>query len=113
MLTLSQDDIKNIFSDDANFSKYFKIDSVELKKVKIPDVELYEIAKKTYQEYHNELDLQLKEKAQLDAELMVEQNRTMAQLEKFSQLLKKYPELQEFSKNTDINTFMNTIRNLK
>ncbi len=113
MLTLSQDDIKNIFSDDADFSKHFKIDSVELKKVKIPDVELYEIAKKTYQEYHRELDLQLREKAQSDAELMVEQNRTMAQLEKFSQLLKKYPELQEFSKNTDINTFMNTIRNLK
>lgn len=112
-LTLTEEDINSIFTQDDFFRKNVTIESIEITKCKIPDIEVYERAKESYKAYQAELDSQLKAKAQEQAGLLVEEDRTMSHLERFSELLKKYPELQEFAKNNDINTFMNTIRNLK
>lgn len=110
---LTEDEVKEIFQKDSLFTEDFKIENVLVMKCKLPDLEIYERAKQSFTEYQKELDMELKAKAEAQASLLVEENRTMAQLERFAEILKKYPELQEFTKHSDINNLMNTIRNLR
>ena len=86
-----------------------KISSVEISSAKIPDFELYEMAKKSYSAYQNELDAKLRELASAQAKTLAEENRSMQQLEKFANLLKQYPQLESLAKSDNFSQIINAL----
>ncbi|MBQ2547911.1 MAG: hypothetical protein II558_03295 [Treponema sp.] len=86
-----------------------KISSVEISSAKIPDFELYEMAKNSYSAYQKELDAKLKELASAQAKTLAEENRSMQQLEKFANLLKEYPQLESLAKSDNFSQIINAL----
>ncbi|MBQ3980941.1 MAG: hypothetical protein II631_02710, partial [Treponema sp.] len=86
-----------------------KISSVEISSAKIPDYELYEMAKNSYSAYQKELDAKLKELASAQAKTLAEENRSMQQLEKFANLLKEYPQLESLAKSDNFSQIINAL----
>lgn len=71
------------------------ITDISIDSVKIPDYTLYESAKKLYEDYQEDLKDALKAKAEQHAAAAAESDRTLEQLEKYAQLLEKYPQLKD------------------
>ena len=69
----------------------FDISSVFVKEAHIPDTELYALAKNTYRAYQETLSTALEREAEIQAKALVEDNRTLNKLEKFGEVLEKYP----------------------
>ena len=86
-----------------------KISSVEISSAKIPDFELYNMAKNSYSAYQKELDAKLKELAAAQAKTLAEENRSMQQLEKFANLLKEYPQLESLAKSDNFSQIINAL----
>jgi len=111
--TLTDQQLVEIFGKNDSNLKGFTVQDVEFTRIKLPDVNLYEKAKKAFNEYENQLSDSMKRRADEQAASLVEEERTMVQLEKFAQLLQKYPELQEYAKNGDINQLMSSMRSMR
>ena len=86
-----------------------KISSVEISSAKIPDFELYNMAKNSYSAYQKELDAKLRELAAAQAKTLAEENRSMQQLEKFANLLKEYPQLESLAKSDNFSQIINAL----
>ncbi|MBO4385996.1 MAG: hypothetical protein J5817_03165 [Treponema sp.] len=86
-----------------------KISSVDISSAKIPDFELYNMAKNSYSAYQKELDAKLKELASAQAKTLAEENRSMQQLEKFANLLKEYPQLESLAKSDNFSQIINAL----
>lgn len=71
------------------------LNSVEISKARLPDMESYGEIVDLYASYKEELDKSLKEKAALYADQMNEEDRSVKLLEKYAELLKKYPQLKD------------------
>lgn len=71
------------------------LNSVEITKARLPDMESYEGIKDIYGNYKEELDKSIKESAALYADQMNEEERSVRLLEKYAELLKKYPQLKD------------------
>lgn len=107
--SLSLDEIESLFS-----SREFagiEVIAVDFNRIKLPDMELYIKAKEMFDGYETNLAAIMNAKAEAQASTLMSEERTMIQLEKFAQLLQKYPELQDYSKNGDLNQLMNLLRN--
>lgn len=84
--------------------------SVEIKKARVPDIEVYESAKRTFSAYEGELNSNLTEMARQQAAVLAEADNEMKRLEKFASLLEKYPQLNELSKSGNLVEIMNQLR---
>lgn len=78
-----------------------EIRSVFVKEAKIPDIELYERAKKTFDGFQVLVDKELASLARRHAESILNDNRAVNKLTKIGEALKKYPEVTEILKNAD------------
>lgn len=82
------------------------LDGVEIrnlfvKAAKVPDVELYNKAKDSYDGFQNTVNEELRALARKQAESIVADNRAVNKLTKIGETLKKYPELADVLKNSD------------
>lgn len=84
--------------------------SVEIKKARIPDLAIYESAKRTFSAYEDELNSNLSELAKQQATVLAETDNEMKRLEKFASLLEQYPQLNELSKSGNLVEIMNQLR---
>ncbi|MBO4320603.1 MAG: hypothetical protein J5857_09065, partial [Treponema sp.] len=84
--------------------------SVEINKAHVPDLAVYESAKRTFSAYEDELNSNLSEMAKQQASVLAEADNEMKRLEKFASLLEKYPQLNELSKSGNLVEIMNQLR---
>ncbi|MBR6297526.1 MAG: hypothetical protein IKR40_13755 [Treponema sp.] len=85
------------------------IDFVEVQSAKIPDIEVYNLAKETFRTCQEETEAALRQRAQEQATNLLEANANMAQLEQFASLLQKYPQLGDLAKTDNFVEIMNRI----
>ncbi|MCI1209706.1 MAG: hypothetical protein LKF96_09710 [Treponema sp.] len=86
---------------DKNFSDV-EFSSFTVTSSKIPDMKMYELAKKSYTLYRQEIDSALAEQAKTEAENIASEDRLMSRLEKLGELLEKYPSLSPFLKGENM-----------
>ncbi len=110
---LSQKEIQEVIEKKASEFDGISISSVELLDSKIPDVELYNLAKANYASYLDLLNSKMAQKAESQAEFFVEQDRTLAQLEKLGSMLQKFPQLEEMFKTGDAAQIINAVKSMR
>lgn len=110
---LSQKEIQEVIEKKASEFDGILISSVELLDSKIPDVELYNLAKANYASYLDLLNSKMAKKAESQAEFFVEQDRTLAQLEKLGAMLQKFPQLEEMFKTGDAAQIINAVKSMR
>ena len=110
---LSQKEIQEVIEKKASEFDGIFISSVELLDSKIPDVELYNLAKANYASYLELLNSKMAQKAESQAEFFVEQDRTLAQLEKLGSMLQKFPQLEEMFKTGDAAQIINAVKSMR
>lgn len=71
------------------------LNSVEISKALIPDMESYTEIQGLYGNYKDELEKSIREKASVYADQMNEEERSVRLLEKYAELLKRYPQLKD------------------
>ncbi len=96
----------------ADFSD-FTLVSVNFTLAKIPDMKMYKSAVESFSLYKSEVDAQLKVLAKNQAQVLVQENRSMQQLEKFADLISKYPQLEELSKSANFTDIINALNNAR
>lgn len=76
-------------------SKYqgVEISDIAVKKASVPDLNLYNIAKESYQKFQSEVDSSLSEYAKTHAQALIDDEKSVKKLEKIGEILQKYPEL--------------------
>ena len=110
---LSQKEIQEVIEKKASEFDGIFISSVELLDSKIPDIELYNLAKANYASYLELLNSKMAQKAESQAEFFVEQDRTLAQLEKLGSMLQKFPQLEEMFKTGDAAQIINAVKSMR
>lgn len=110
---LSQKEIQEVIEKKTSEFDGIFISSVELLDSKIPDVELYNLAKANYASYLELLNSKMAQKAESQAEFFVEQDRTLAQLEKLGSMLQKFPQLEEMFKTGDAAQIINAVKSMR
>ena len=110
---LNSSDLKKITESNEKDFNDINLNFVEIVSCRIPDFDMYNLAKESFVSYQEALNSSMEQRVKEQAEKRVEEDRTIEQLEKFAVLLKKYPQLEELSKNGSINDIINTLRNIK
>ena len=87
------------------------VNEIELTYTKLPDIEVYNAAKESFLQYQKSVNQKLEARAAEQAKLILEDERTLKKLEKFGEILQRYPQLEELSKSGDITAVMNSLRN--
>lgn len=108
--TLSSAQIAQIVSELGPDFKGVTVSDVAVVSAVLPDLSLYEKGKASYTAYQERIAALLLEKASDQAATLAEEDRTMAQLERFGQLLSKYPQLEELSKQGGITDIIAALR---
>ena len=80
---------------------------------KLPDMKMYKSAVESFSLYKSEVDAQLKVLAKNQAQVLVQENRSMQQLEKFADLISKYSQLEELSKSANFTDIINALNNAR
>lgn len=106
---VSSEEIAHIFSNDPDF-KYIDVKNAQVADVRFPDLEMYRKAKKIYDGYNETLEASIKKQAELNAKNILDESRSMQQLEKFGEVLKKYPDLKSLFENNDPTTVLNALK---
>lgn len=86
------------------------VQSVDIVQAHIPDRELYNRAKAAFTLYQEELDAALKVKAEQQATVIAEANAQMGQLERFADLLERYPQFNELSRSGNLKEILNEFK---
>jgi hypothetical protein len=107
---LSSSQIEQILSTLGENFKGISVSDVVIVSAVLPDLSLYEKGKASYEAYNERISTLLMEKASDQAATLAEEDRTMAQLERFGQLLSKYPQLEELSKQGSITDIIAALR---
>ncbi len=110
---LSSEQVKKIISYSSGDLDLVDITGIEVLSSKIPDIALYETARKTYEEYQKKVSDILSSKALEQANRILEEDRSLRQLERFAELMQKYPQLEELSKNGDISSIITALKSLR
>lgn len=87
------------FSDDLS---HVVINSIELVSAKVPDMETYEKTRELYDLYKADVQESLKSKADAYAGDIYERNKSIETLEKYAELIKKYPQLKDLGTINEI-----------
>ena len=110
---LSESQILEILMNSKNEFKGMAISSVEIADCKIPDIEIYNKAKDSYDSFQKMLESKLEVQAGKNAESYVEMDKTMKQFEKIGSLMKTYPNLQDMFKTGDAAAIINALKSVK
>ncbi len=89
-------------------SDLINIDDISIKQIKLPDVELYNTAKKSFNEFQILVDEELAKQASVQAARILEDNRGVNRISKLGQALQQYPELTDILKNSDTAAIIKT-----
>lgn len=87
--------------------------AVEISDCKLPDYELYLKVKKSYDSYFEYLNKRLEEQADRHAASYVDQQKTIEQLEKLGELMKKYPNIHDLFKSGDAALIINSMKSIR
>lgn len=109
----SEDEILKILMANKNEFNGIAFSSVEISDCSLPDIELYEKAKESYNKFLETLDKTVEEEASRHAKTYLEQKRFIDQLERLGETLKKYPDLQDMFKTADAASIMNLLNSVK
>lgn len=93
---VAQDDDMGILSLDG-----IQLRGIAVRMARVPDFDLYDRAKATYDGFQSLVDDELATLARRQAESIVSDNRAVNRLTKIGETLKKYPELSDVLKNGD------------
>ena len=89
------------------------ISSVEVSDCRIPDIELYNKAKKSYDDFLAMLNTKLEHYADKNASSYIEMDKTFKQFEKIGELMKAYPHLQDLFKSGDAAAIISAMKTIK
>jgi hypothetical protein len=92
--TVDTDAIRRKISNDSYFAD-ITLESVTLSDAKMPDIDLYNLAKQSYNEYRAEMDAAIKAAVDAQALSIVKSNAAFERLEKLAELLETHPTLAE------------------
>jgi hypothetical protein len=90
--TVDTDAIRRKISNDSYFAD-ITLESVALSDTKMPDIDLYNLAKQSYNEYRVEMDAAIKAAVEAQALSIVKSNAAFERLEKLAELLETHPTL--------------------
>ena len=110
--TISSQDLIQIAKGNSDLEG-IEILSAELVSSRLPDTDLYTLAKESYASYQASLNQNLEEKTKELASQILEEERSLKQLEKFGELLQKYPQLEELSKSGDFTQIIGALKTLR
>jgi hypothetical protein len=108
--SITKEMLSQIVKINQNEFENVEITDIAITNAQIPDLDLYNKAKASYQAYLDSLTESLKKLAAEDAKNVLEDDRIMQRLEKFAALLEKYPQLQDVFKTNDASAIMNAIK---
>lgn len=92
----------------------FKIISISISNVSVPDFELYASCKQMYQRYVASVDQKLQGLVDSQAREIADYAKNLNKLEQFGKVLKEHPELAEFLKSSgDLNETLRTINSFR
>ena len=103
---LSKNQVEKALSPRLGEFEGISVDSVELVSSKVPDINLYNLAKETYSAYLANLNEVIKEKVKDQADEILQLENSMKQLEQFAGMLEKYPKFNDFSKSGNLSDVM-------
>lgn len=110
---VTENEIKEIIlNNTADFSD-IEITEVTVLDARIPDLQLYRKAKDAYEVYQAELQEKLKKEAASNAKEIFEENAALERLERFGELLQKYPQLQELVKDGDVSRLLKAMKSVR
>ena len=92
---LDRASLERLAADSASDLDAVSLNSVEVTKARIPDMESYTNTRELYENYKAEVQASLREKAASYADEMNESEKTVRLLEKYAELVKKYPQLKD------------------
>lgn len=110
---VTQDEIKQIIYNNLSEFNQIEITDITVLDCKIPDLNLYRKAKKSYEEYQKELSENLRKQAEYNAKELFEENVALERLDRFGELLQKYPQLQDLIKDGDVSKLLKAMRSVK
>ncbi len=93
--------------------EFVSIQEVSLKKAVVPDLNLYNFAKNSYQNFQKEVDSKLKELSEQQAQKIMQDESSVKQLSKIAELLRQYPELNNLLTNENASEFFKALKDLK
>ncbi|MDR3284167.1 MAG: hypothetical protein LBS97_03185 [Treponema sp.] len=93
-IAVDADVIRAQINGDASFSD-ITLESVAIIEAKMPDMELYALAKETYNNYRAQVNAAMRNAAEQQAQNMIKSNASLEHLEKVAELLEKHPTLAE------------------
>ncbi len=83
------------------------LNSIEITKSRLPDMESYANTKELYENYKLEIEESLKERAAQYADEIHEGEKSITMLEKYAELLKKYPQLKDLGTINEVTKTLN------
>jgi hypothetical protein len=89
------------------------VNHIDFKSAKLPDVDLYYKLSKNYEYYIDLLYSKLEKNINNQSSSILNDYTAIQKIEKFGEVLKKYPELNELCKNGDINAIVNAMNNFR
>ena len=92
---------------------FVEVQEVFLKKANVPDLNLYKLAKTSYQTFQTNVDDNLKILAKQQAEKIMQNETSMKQLSKIAEILRQYPELNTLLTNGNAADFFKALKDLK
>lgn len=107
---LTQQELAEIAASSPGEFSGITLSSVQILDAKIPDIRLYSQCRENYSAYLSLLRTKMEQKAEHQAEMIAEQDRVMAQLEKLGSMMQKYPQIEELLKTGDAAQIMNALR---
>lgn len=107
---LTQQELAEIAAGSPGEFSGITLSSVQILDAKIPDIRLYSQCRENYSAYLSLLRAKMEQKAEHQAEMIAEQDRVMAQLEKLGSMMQKYPQIEELLKTGDAAQIMNALR---
>ena len=112
-LALSGDELAAVATANRSDFNGFSLVSVDIVSASLPDLGLYMLARESFINYQARFDAEKEEKLSMQVKEHIEQDRILTQLEVLGSLLQKYPQLDELSKNGDITSLLNALRNFR
>ncbi len=110
---VTENEIKEIIQNNTTDFEEIEITEVTVLDAKIPDLNLYRKAKEDYEIYQNELQEKLKKEAASHAKEIFEENAALERLDRFGELLQKYPQLQELVKDGDVSKLLKAMKSVR
>lgn len=110
---VSDREIMDILINNSTEFSDIEITDVTVLDARIPDLDLYRKAKQSYEIYQEEFQNRLKKEAESHAKETFEENAALERLDRFGELLQKYPQLQELVKDGDVSKLLKAMKSVR